>query len=263
MSIDSVDVYRRWLRRRDRWRNLTDAVFNGFWLGVMSPATLRTVDTTFYAIAREEVDGAWHRYTDPEHIRSGLFDWERSALGDVPRGAPVVVTSAGAGREVLGLLELGYDAVGYEPNPDLVAAGRAVLPEPDRLRPGTWDQFPDHDGHAAAVVIGWGSYMLITRRDSRRALLRDAYSALSPGGVLLVSYFPRPETRYFTVVRGAANALRRLRRLDLVELGDTLTPNFVHYFAHDEIVDDLRAAGFEVTRSSSEPYGHTVASRPR
>ena len=119
----------------------------------------------------------------------------------------------GAGREVLALRQLGYDAVGYEPNARLVAAGRAVLAaegHPDCLFASAPDRFPT-DEPAEGVVIGWGSFTLIQGAERRRRLLQGARAVLPAGAPMLVSYFLRPPVSYFRVVTAVGRPLRRLR----------------------------------------------------
>lgn len=257
----AAKVYLATIGARERVRRLNEATFDGLWLGLLTPDDLRRVDRAFYASATEPVDGSPRTYGEPEHVLQGLSAWEVAATDDFVRAARVVVTSAGAGREVHGLLSLGFDAVGYEPNELLVAAGREVLEEPDRLRECDYDLFPNHDGQVDAIVIGWGSYMLVRPRAARLELLDGARQALAPGGMLLVSYFDRPPTRYFAIVKAVGNVVRRLLRRVPLELGDALSPNAVHYFTESEIRAELDAAGFDVLRTAQSPYGHAVARR--
>lgn len=74
-------------------------------------------------MATEQVGDDARRFTDPGHIRMGLHVWKRAAVAEFLPGGIVVGTSAGAGREVEGLLAFGFDDYGFEPNAALVAAG--------------------------------------------------------------------------------------------------------------------------------------------
>jgi hypothetical protein len=259
----SVRLYQASSRARLRVRRLAQALFDGFFLGLMDREALTFVDRSFYGSTRELVDGDFHGYADEAHIRSGLRAWEHAAAtAHFPAAGRVVVTAAGAGREVLGLRALGFDAVGYEPNEQLVAAGRDLLAREgagDRLLACGRDVFPRAAVGAGAVVVGWGSYMLIPGRRRRVEFLRGAREALEPGGPLLLSFFVRPRSRYFSIVAAVAAPLRRLRRDDRVERGDALAPNFVPYFTRTEIEAELAAAGFDCLEYRTEPYGHAVA----
>jgi hypothetical protein len=261
----SARLYLGALNARAAGRRVAEAVFDGLWLGVMDRGALAEIDAAFYDRATEEANGARHRYADEPHIRAGLHQWEAEIVGEAfPDGARVIVTAAGAGREVLALLGAGYDAVGFEPHPGLVAEGRTVLAQTgadERLRPCPRDVFPAVEERADAVIVGWGSYGLIPGRRRRLAFLKDAHASLPPGAPLLLSFFVRPRRRYFGVVLRVGNALRRVRRDEALELGDALTPNFAHYFTRHELEEELRAGGFELRAFKAQPYGHALASR--
>ncbi len=233
-----------------------NALSNGLWLGVMDRRALDLIDEIYY-------EGK-SRYVDEAYNSSGLRDWEREMIDThFPESGRVVVTAAGGGREVLALLERGYDAVGYEPNEQLVTAGAAFLERrghEDRLRVVDRDVFPPDAGRCDAVVVGWGSYMLIPGRARRVEFLRAARRRLSDGGPILLSFYVRaPEVRSFLTIARAANFARRLRRLPPVELGDALSPNYTHHFTHDDVASELEEAGFRLVLFEAEPYGHAVA----
>lgn len=256
-----VTAYRRALRWRTRWRRAGDSVFDGVWMGLLSQEQQRLVNQVFFSVATEPVDGVELQYVDPVHIRSGLFGWERSAASQFRRGGTVVVSSAGAGREVHALGEMGFDVHGFEPNRSLVQAGRRVLADPSRLQLSEWDRFPTFDGRADAVVIGWASYMMVPERALRISLLKDAGAVLHPGGLLLVSYFDRPDGQYYSSARAVGSFVRRLRGRPALELGDSMTPTFAHCFTPAEVSLDLDLAGFDVISVVRTPYAHALARR--
>ena len=110
-----------------------------------------------------------------------------------------------------------------------------------------------------AAIVGWGSYMHIAGRRSRVAFLTEARAALPVGAPILLSFFVRRGTSIrFRVVVGVGNLLRRLRRRELLEPGDSLSPLFAHSFTRDEIARELDDAGFELVYYGAEPYGHAV-----
>ena len=89
---------------------------------------------------------------------------------------------------------------------------------------------------------------------------RAARAALPAGAPLLCSFFVRlPDARYFAILAGTANAVRRLRGRERVEVGDTLAQNFVHRFTRDEIERELALGGFRMVSYAARPYGHAVA----
>ena len=232
-----------------------NAVANGFWLGLMDRGSLDLVDELYYQGRTE--------YSADDYNLGGLRPWEEAAVrGHFPDHGRVVVTGAGGGREVLWLLEQGLDAVGYEPNPRLVAAGVPLLEERGhhgRLHLVDRDVFPADAEPCAAILVGWSSYMLIPGRDRRIAFLRGARSRLAEGAPILLSFYGRlaSDRSYRTIAR-VANIVRALRRLPPVEFGDALSPNYTHHFTRDEIASELEAGGFRLSAFETEPEPHAI-----
>jgi SAM-dependent methyltransferase len=260
------DLARAYLRSVAWRRKLFDRVnadLDGLMLGLMTAQDLVAVDEHYYR-SRHSRDGLAYSYGDDAHNTSGLFDWEQAAIAThFPEGGRIVVTGAGAGREVLALLEAGYDAVGFDPNRELVEAGQRLLAErghPDRLHVIARDQFPDASGGWDGVVVGWGSYTHLSSRARRVDFLQAARRRLQPGAPLLLSGFLRePGDWYHERVFRMANRLRRVLRRPPVELGDTLFGTFVHRFTPAELEGELRSGGFAVIDVIAEPYGHAIA----
>jgi SAM-dependent methyltransferase len=250
--------------RRDRIIEHVHAAFEGLWLGLFDRASLDALDERVYRDKHEKVFGGAFQYFDAEYNAAGLFDWESCAIDEhFPAGGKLVVTGAGGGREVLALLDRGYEAVGYEPNERFVEAGSAFLASrgyPGCLQPIERDAFPSCDDNLDAIVVGWGSYTLIPGRNRRVAFLQDARRQLKEGAPLLVSYIELPARgAYFRTLAGVANAVRVLFGRERVEVGDALLPNYVHHFAPREVESELRAGGFELVMTESKPYAHAVA----
>jgi hypothetical protein len=250
-----VRAYATASRFQQRLITHLNAFTNGLWLGAMDRDALDLIDEIYYEGKSNYVDEAYNS--------GGLRDWEAEMIeAHFPASGRVVVTGAGGGREVLALLERGYDAVGYEPNELLVSAGNDFLASrghPDRLRAVARDAYPSDAGPCDAVVVGWGSYMLIPGRATRTRFLRAAREQLPEDGPILVSFFARrPEARSFATIARAANLARRVRRRPPVEVGDALSPNYTHHFTGDEIASELEESGFRLVDYRAEPYGHAV-----
>ena len=156
LTPDSVALYRAALYRKTRMRRRVDALFDGIWLGLLSRDDWSRFDELHYDEKREVVGDDGYRYDQDEWNLSGLHDWEAAAIErDFRPGSRVVVTAAGGGREVLALLERGFDAVGYEPHRGLVRAGTKLLERrgyPQRLFHVDRDAFPAVEGCDAVVV---------------------------------------------------------------------------------------------------------------
>lgn len=258
-----IQAYLAANHRFEQAQRLVNGLFTGAWLGVMGRETLALLDASYYSTHREAVEGRALKYSDTAHIRSGLSEWEASALRTYfPPGGRLVITGAGAGREVLGAFELGFETVGFEPHTGLRDAGNAVLVAEghhDALRRCDRDHFPTEVASADAVVVGWGSYSHIPGADRRVAFLRDARHVLTTGSPMLVSFWMLPgKERYLRAVRSAARVGRWLTGGEKVELGDLLSPMFVHCFSEGQIRDECAAAGFAVEAFHTAPYPHVI-----
>lgn len=259
-----VRAHRATNRWRDRAWIALSACFDGLWLGLLDHPRQAQFDEAFYTDGQDVRNGRAFSYSDREHNLAGLYRWEIAAIeANFAPGSRVVVTGAGGGREVIALVQHGFDAVGYEPNRTLVAAGSALLTElghGERLRACDRDAFPQTAAPCDGIIVGWGSYSLIAGRARRIAFLRAARRALPAEAPMLCSFLMRRRlTRYYTIVAGTARLVRGLRRAERPELGDTVHKNFIHFFTREEIEVELRAAGFRLVAFSSEPYGHAVA----
>jgi hypothetical protein len=252
-------------RRFRAFQRLLNGVFVGAFLGIMDRDALAAVDAAYYDERREPVGGSSATYVEAAHMHSGFFDWEAVAVREhFPARGTVVVTAAGAGREIRAARGLGLEAVGYEPNPRLLAAGNALFEregEPARLHPCRRDEFPALDAPPDAVIVGWTSYAHIPGRVRRVAFLSRARAQLRRGAPVLLSFWMRDETnrRYMEVVRRVAAAGRRVTAGEPAELGDLLAPLFVHCFTEPEIRAECEASGFECVAFHAEPYPHAIA----
>jgi hypothetical protein len=255
----------RWLRLHLAGERLLEGAvhrargaWDGVWLGLLTPDQLALLDRHFY-------DGE-PVYRSEAHNRQGLFDWETHVVDThLPAGCRVVVTGAGGGREVLALLARGHDVAGFEPNPTLAAVG-ATLTAADghgaRVAVSARDGFPVGPGSTDAVVLGWGSYMLVPTRSARVALLRAA-AAAAGGGPVLLSYFRLPaDRRQFRTALRVARPLRRWRGAEPPLLGDALAPNAVHHFTGAQIAEEAAAAGLVVAERGDGEYGWAVVRAP-
>jgi hypothetical protein len=245
-------------------QRLIHALFVGASLGALDGEALAAVDADYYARQREPVGDRTLPYDDPGHIFSGFVPWEAQAITEhFPAGGRILITGAGAGREVAAARDLGFAPQGYEPNADLRRAGDAAFARrgwADRLLPCPRDAFPTAARSADGVIIGWGSFSHVAGHGRRVAFLRAARATLAPGAPLLVSYWSLPSAvRYQRVVWAVSRAVRRLRRREATELGDILAPLFLHCFTPAEIHRELELASFEIVVTALEPYPHTIA----
>jgi hypothetical protein len=229
-----------------------DAAWSGLWLGAMRREDLLDVDTAYYL----ELD----RYRTEEHNRYGLFDWEEESLREYfPLRGRLLVTAAGGGREVLALSARGYDVDGFECNPGLVDYATELLSRDAptaSVRHLPADRAPAGGGPYDGAIVGWVSYMLVPGRARRVAFLRELRALLADGAPILLSFFTRePAAPRYRVVAAVARVVRRLRGGEPIELGDDLTPNYVHPFIEEEVVRELVEGGFRMARFRPQGVG--------
>ena len=227
------------------------------WLGVLNRADLTRVVVLQYDQSA--------CYLREEHNLSGLFDLEVVVLDREFRDcAAILVGAAGGGREVLGLAARGVRADGFDPSPALVDAAHKllaargivsdyVLADPDRV--------PSQLGVYDGAIVGWGGYSHIPDSAPRIEFLRELASHLKHDSPILLSYWERSgEERLLMAVARIARFLGRLGFAgSRVELGDSTTQGFAHYFTREELEGELVAAGFRPSFCSSSPCGHAVA----
>jgi hypothetical protein len=202
-------------------------------------------------------------YHSRAHNLRGLNSWERAAVDEHFEGRRrVLIISAGAGREAIALHRLGFEIEACECNASLAAAGSRLLAElgvPACITVIERDTAPEGPPAFDALVVGWGGYMLIPGQHRRVALLRQLRQRAVPGAVLLISFFERdPPSRSERITAWVANVIRAVSRRRHVDLGDTLAPNYVHYFTRAQIEAELGAGGFELVYYGTRGYGHAI-----
>lgn len=140
---------------------------------------------------------------DPDRDERGLYGWEVTWFEKrlPPPPATVFVGAAGAGREAAALVDRGYRIVAIEPSPRAADHCRRVLGASATVFNGSYADLIDAvfgDPPTAlpwvsatrvdAVLLGWGSYGHVLRREERFRLLRACH-ALCPEGPILLSVF--------------------------------------------------------------------------
>jgi hypothetical protein len=250
-----VRSYLRWRRLWGSLIGLIDAAVTGIWLGLLRPAHLERLDTLYY--------NGHAKYRDETYNQSGLFRWESAAIDEYFASARrLLVTSAGGGREVLALLGMGYEVDAFECNPHLAGCANRLLAGAGyaaRVLEAERDRCPRLEGPYDGVVVGWAAFMLTPGNDRRIRLLRELRSMMAPGAPLMISFFTRAaHQRRFRIITGCGNVVRHLQLREPLEMGDDLSPNYVHHFDRPEIEDVLNAAGFELATFRTAEYGHAI-----
>jgi len=195
-------------------------------------------------------------------FRTGLFEWEKEAIGRFfpPPPAKILVGGAGGGREPYALVEKGFTVVAFDPAPVLVSSmqARARRDYPERLQAyrGCYEDLPFLGGSDDAsrvdlrqwapfdaAILGWGSFThLLT--DAGRVDTLTRVGQLTDGPIL-VSYHPSNQLAPPPSGWGPIAALRRRARR---RGAAAFTPGtgYVRFLRRDEIEAMTQEAGLEL-----------------
>src|SRR6185436_7662982 len=100
------------------------AILQGLALGILSNQQLERLTQKRYL--NETASNA--SYASEAYLNSGLSIWEREAISRYfPQSGSVLVAAAGAGREMLALVEAGFRVDGFDCCAPLVEMGRDEL----------------------------------------------------------------------------------------------------------------------------------------
>lgn len=230
-------------------------IYIGVWLGVLTRRQLHAVGEWKYG--RDE------RYWTDAYNKSGLWDWEKTAMDRSFAGCKsLLLAAAGGGREVLALRRRGVEVEAFESDPGLVQFANELLEKEGMVgdvKLAPWDSCPDYELEFDGVMVGWGAYTHIRGRERRIDFLQEVRSRVVPGSPILLSFATRDETSgYFRGIRRIANVFASVLRRESIELGDSLVPHYVHYFTKAQLESEIVAADFELVVFKRMPYGHAV-----
>jgi len=228
----------------------------GLWLGVLGRDRLHALDSAYY--------GTSATYPDRDHNLGGLFSWEAEALdrffGECRR---IVLLGAGGGREVLPLIERGFEVDAFECHEGLREVGNRLLEErgaETRIMPMERDRCPALEGPYDGVIVGWGMMTLVQGRETRVRLLRDLRSVVSPEAPLLLSFFIMPNGhRAYRLAWRVAAILRWVMGRERPDFGDYLSPRYAHFFTQESMEAEMREAGWRPAFFDCRTYPHAVA----
>ncbi|HLZ39678.1 MAG TPA: hypothetical protein VKQ11_01870 [Candidatus Sulfotelmatobacter sp.] len=245
----------RWLTRVVRF---LEAVYQGFWLGCLTADDLNAVTANYFDKSRF--------YASAGHNLSGFLAWEAPLIErHFQPGSRILVAGAGGGREVLAFRKAGFDAEGFECSLSLIEAGWQIFDQLGETRGVIYcppDAVPAGAPTYGGLVIGWGAYTNIPTRQRRVSFLTALRRRALPRAPVLLSFFTRAaDSRVDRVVYRCARFSQFFVRARSapVEMGDHLSLSYFHSFARNELEDELREAGFQLTHYKDEgDWGHAI-----
>lgn len=261
-----------------RVTNAREALRDELFLALIPPSNRADLTAALYAEQTTYLPGG-HRF------QSGLFDWETRAFDSAlfPKSGRILLGAAGAGRELIALLDRGYRVVAFDPCDTFVDAARRIASRSPERATVVRASYADlaraaagHDGPLAflrreppfdAVVLGWGSLSHVSPSSERLALFQATH-ALAPNAPVLASFSLEADSSPPTSLPGskgrARDALRRLFAAigapGISETGDHFYPNggFFSNLSRDAILELAFRAGYEVALLQDTPYPHAV-----
>ncbi|MCC7070206.1 MAG: methyltransferase domain-containing protein [Deltaproteobacteria bacterium] len=196
--------------------------------------------------------------------------WWSTALPKKP--GRILVAACGAGRELVWLLERGWEVEAFDPAPSLLAVARARVGARARLERLDFARFVDEVPRRTrvdAVLIGFGALSHCLSDLSRRRLM-EACDAICPRGPILLSWRDGAGLRgrgggAHALGARVGNALAELRGVGGAWREQLL---FLPHAGPTAFLEaaDLQALGASVgrsleLRSAPMPHGELVASR--
>ncbi|MEW8521623.1 MAG: hypothetical protein AB2552_01080 [Candidatus Thiodiazotropha endolucinida] len=227
-------------------------------MGIFNSDDLYKLDELYYQ--------SEYIYRNREYNMDGLFGWEKQVVNKFfCDKKTILVGAAGGGREIIGLSDMEFQVDGFECNETLYTSAKKLLAELDikcTLELSEPNMCPSmNNKQYDAIIVGWGGFMLIHTADARIEFLRSLKARLLKGAPILISFYHRKsESLDFKLTAKIANLIRRFRgkHNSSIVLGDSLSPNYVHYFSRLEIKNELEAGGYHLIYYSTDSYGHAV-----
>jgi hypothetical protein len=227
----------------------------GVWLGLLTRQQLHAVGEWKY---RHD-----SKFWTDSYNKEGLWEWERQVVDRHFVGCKrVLLAAAGGGREVIALRRRGIEVDAFESDPRFVRFANELLEREEMVpdvKSAPWDGCPAPDGKCEGIIVGWGAYMHIRGGDRRIMFLRELRRGVVEGSPILLSFVTRVESSgFFGGIARIGNALASILGRDPVEVGDSLIPNYTHYFTQVELASEMAAAGFELVEFDNIQGPHAV-----
>ncbi|MBK9262803.1 MAG: hypothetical protein IPM54_23740 [Polyangiaceae bacterium] len=249
--------------------NLQDSLRDELFLAWIPPGERTAITTSLYSREPSYMPGRGH-------VERGLFPAEEYALRARPLapGARILLGAAGTGRELVTLVQRGFDVVAFDPCSSFADAARSIAPQSkfvdasyadviQAARSGTGPlAFVRDEPAFDAIMFGWGSLSHVLPHAERVSLF-SALRTLAPRAPIFASFLFRPDTADFTRGR-ARNAFKRifttLGAPGTSEKGDHFSP-YIGFFSAlgREEIDMLAAeSGYDVVHFDAGADAYAV-----
>jgi hypothetical protein len=272
----SKDPVRSWVRSFlwfdsvvQRAANLQESLRDELFLAWIPPSERTTITTLLYSREPSYMPGCGH-------VERGLFPAEEYALRarPIPPGGRILLGAAGTGRELVTLVERGYDVVAFDPCSSFADVARSIAPRSKFVDASYADiirAVSSSTGPLAflrdaptfdAVMFGWGSLSHVLPHAERVSLF-SALRKLAPGAPIFASFLFRPDITNFTRGR-ARNAFKRifttLGAPGTSEKGDHFSPHigFFSVLGRKEIDTLAAESGYVVVHFDAGADGYAV-----
>jgi len=226
------------------------------------------------------------RYDSTDHCRgSELFDWERRWFDArlPPSPARILLGAAGAGRELLWLLDAGYTVAAFEPAPSMVALAERRLRGRAHVDTFRFEDLIDAvlrnasgparsiaDASYDAVILGWESLSHVVDRELQADLFQ-ALDRICPHGPVLVSFWQR--SRQHPVGIGKAERIGRSIGRSLMRLRGsraamtdqvvfTTHAGFAYVFTEEEPAVLAERVGRMIASEDNDEFPHVTFLKP-
>jgi cyclopropane fatty-acyl-phospholipid synthase-like methyltransferase len=237
-----------------------NAIFSGFWLGVLDRESLHRLDQLYYD--HESM------YWDEDYNRQEIQDFEQEVFPTYFQPpSTLLLACAGGGREIFLLNQMGHQVDAFESNPNLVEFANKLLQKDGIATEVRWaprDTCPTFDKTYDGLIVGWGGYLGFQGQRQRIEFLKQMRAHAKPGAPILMSFFHRDRlTPTFAdrLTLSFANFIRAILWQEKIEPGDSLYSHnkiFVHYFTQEEIEFEMAQAGFQLVLYNIDNYGYAV-----
>jgi SAM-dependent methyltransferase len=206
-----------------------------------------------------------------DDVDYGLDVWEQRIYGELlTRSDRVLLVGCGSGRDLIPLVELGYNVTGLDPVPELVDLAKTNLAKRGLSAPvhagfvETWDMAEPFD----VVLFSGACYSYVRPSALRVETLRRIKARLSQKGRIIINYMGLVQQSRLSTMLTRLSA--QLSRADWrPEPGDCFSRDHrvqpilrcEHLFRPGEVASECQLAGLRVTRDQvrSGPFYCAVA----